>query len=269
MNVRARADSGVVTSGGPGADRRDGLATLGPFFAVQSHDAGSAPDAGWRPFSDLVDVPEVLRTRVDAARAVLAAGRPIETIEIRVAASVVHLGLAARLLSPLLALAALHDLDHVPALSDIRWRDTLGGVVPLSLPHPLLEGPAPAHPDWDRWATDLVAGPLADVSRAVAALTPSAHTRRGNIASAVHGAVTVLSNAVPDRRAAGPAERSRTLGRLLLDRPELRAAAGGEPGTSAFRRRNCCLIYRAAEPARPATIRTARPICGDCVLTAP
>ena len=247
-----------------GVGRRERLSGFGAYFAVDVHDPGSAPGDGWRPVSDLVDDPGVLRARAEEARAVLAAGRPAGAVELRVAASVVHLGLTARLLSPLLALAALDGVDRVPALADLRRRGALGGAFPLSLPRSLLEAPSPAVPDDERWAADVVAGPLADLSRAVAALVPSAHTRRGNIASAVHGAVTVLTAGRPHRRV-------RDLAALLLARPELRAAATGEPGTPGFRRRNCCLIYRAAVPApgaaRPA--RPARPVCGDCVLTRP
>jgi len=239
--------------------RQDRLAALGPYFAVDVHDPGSPPGAGWRPVSDLVDDPGVLRARAEDARAVLAAGRPAGTVELRVAASVVHLGLTARLLSPLLALAALDGLDQVPALSDLRRRDTLAGAFPLSLPRSLLEAVSPAVPDDERWAADVVAGPLADLSRAVATLVPSAHTRRGNIASAVHGAVTVLTAGRPHRRV-------HDLAGLLLDRPELRGAATGGPGTPGFRRRNCCLIYRAAGPV-PSAPGAVRPVCGDCVLT--
>lgn len=55
------------------------------------------------------------------------------------------------------------------------------------------------------------------------------------------------------------ANRSRAIASLLLDQPPLRdtsvaSAAGG------FRRRSCCLIYRAAPNA-------AGTVCGDCVLS--
>jgi hypothetical protein len=268
-----------MTGRGPGADRLDQLAALGPFFTVGVHDPRVPPDTGWRPLSDIVDVPDLLWARVRHAQAVLAAGagRPAAEIEVRVAASVVHLGLTARLLSPLLALAALAGVDQVPSLAVVLWQDVPGGAFPLSLPRPLLdalpkEAPDPTSaPAWRRWSADLVDGPLTCLSGAIAAMTPSAHTRSGNIASAVHGAVTVLTSAVPDRVPASRAQRARQLGLLLLDQSALRTAGTGEPGTPGFRRRNCCLIYRAggtaADTAGAASSR-ARPLCGDCVLGA-
>jgi hypothetical protein len=55
--------------------------------------------------SELVDAPRILRDRVAAVRARLAAtgGQAPEAVELRVAASVTHLGLLARLVSPALA----------------------------------------------------------------------------------------------------------------------------------------------------------------------
>jgi hypothetical protein len=247
------------------ADRLERLAALGPFFAVDVHDPTTAPSPGWRPFSDLLDIPGVLLARVEAARAVLATAgeRPLDGVEIRVAASVVQLGLTARLLSPLLALASLADVDQVPALEDVRWQNAPGSVFPLSLPRPLLDAPGAATPDWSRWACDLIEGVLAPVSRAVAVLTPSGHVRQGNVASAIHGAVTVLASSGPDLVPPARAERARDLGRLLVEQPALRSAATGEPGTPGFRRRSCCLIYRVTDPSLASG---ARALCGDCVL---
>ncbi len=72
----------------------------------------------------------VLAERVASVRAALAAsgGRPAEAVELRVAASVAHLGLVARVVSPLLGLAALHRLpSRPPTLDDLRWHSALGG----------------------------------------------------------------------------------------------------------------------------------------------
>jgi ferric iron reductase protein FhuF len=80
----------------------------------------------------------------------------------------------------------------------------------------------------------------------------SARILWGNAASAVHGAATVLAANRPDR--AAPA---RQLAALLLARPPLRGT-GTWTADGGFRRRSCCLIYRAA--AAPEAI------CGDCVL---
>jgi hypothetical protein len=258
----------MTAGNGLDGDRPLMPASLGPFFAVEVHDPGSAPGAGWRPWSDLIERPDVLRARVEAARVILAAGggTSVEAVPVAVAAFVVHLGLAARLVSPFLALAALHGIAEVPAVADIRWRDAVGGAFPLSLPAAVLERRPDVVPDWPRWA-DLLAGqPLEELSRAVAELTPSRHTRSGNTASAVHGALTVLTGPGLDGIDARTAARARNLGWLLLDRTGLRSAATGDPGTPGFRRRNCCLIYRVAGTTGSAS---AAAVCGDCVLAPP
>jgi len=83
---------------------------------------------------DLVEQRGLMMTRIDAVRAALAAGRPVQRIEHKVAASVTHLGLVARLISP--ALAFVVTTGHLPCtdLSRVWWQDQLGGAFPLSIP---------------------------------------------------------------------------------------------------------------------------------------
>jgi len=245
----------------PGTGRSellDRLAALGPFFAVHVHDAGTPAVPPWRPCSELVDDPAVLRGRVDSARAHLAAGagRPVRDVERRVAASVVHLGVTARLLSPSLALATLVGPTAPPLdLAGLRWQDVLGGAFPLSVRSDRLPAAHLGHPaDPDRWAGALVEGPLRALVGAAAAFSVSPRLLWGNVASAVSGTVAALVAAAPDH--AGPA---RHLARAVLRQPALRDAGSGMPGGPAFRRRSCCLIYRVALTAEPA-------LCGDCVL---
>jgi hypothetical protein len=76
---------------------------------------------------------------------------------------------------------------------------------------------------------------------------------QGNIASAVNAAAAMIATARP-----GLATQAAAIRSALLSAPELagtwtRSAAG-------FRRRSCCLIYRAAPAATSA-------VCGDCILT--
>ncbi len=61
-------------------------------------------------------------------------------MEFRVAASVTHLGVAARLISPVLGMAVL--LGRVPRMdpAEVRWQPVLGGPLPLSLPASALAG---------------------------------------------------------------------------------------------------------------------------------
>jgi hypothetical protein len=235
------------------------LTGLGQFFAVDLHDPPAQPTGRWRPLAEVVSRPDVVRARTQSARAVLAelSGQPVEAVEPRVAASTVHLALAARLVSPLLALAALGRANPIPPLGQLWWQDQVGGAVPLSLPQSALD----ARPDGDpvSWADDLLTGPLHELSAAFAALVPSPHVRAGNLASAIHGAVTVLG-ADPSRFPAHGVQRARLLAEVLLGHPVLRSEAVGEPGTGGFRRRSCCLIYRAGGRV------AAHAVCGDCVL---
>ncbi|AWW36431.1 (2Fe-2S)-binding protein [Streptomyces cadmiisoli] len=173
--------------------------------------------------------------------------------EARIAASIAHLGLAARLWSTALGCAVLYgripDLD--PRL--LRWDPDAGA------------------PD-DLWLTEVRSLP-ADAST-VADVVVDAHlapleallrTRhglasgllRGNAASALAGAVRELDRWA---RAAGRAEaaaRTRALAGELLARPRL-AGTGTLEGT-AFRRRSCCLYYRVPGGG----------LCGDCCFTRP
>lgn len=190
----------------PGPTLRQ-LAALGPFFAVAAHTPDARPDAAppapWRVFGELTADPAALRDRVDRVRAHLAAtgGQPVAAVELRVAASVAQLGLAARLLSPALALAALHGARPCLELGALRWQPELGGAFPLSLPTTDL-GPAGAA---EAWADALLAGPVRELVRAVARLSVAEQILWGNVASAVDAAARVAGAAVPrGRPGSGP-----------------------------------------------------------------
>lgn len=224
------------------------LAALGPFFAVESHDEDSAPGEPWRGMAELVNDPAVLAARVGGVRDFLAAagGQPAEAVELRVAASVTHLGLVARVLSPALAVA-VHGGWPVIDLATVRWQPQLGGSFPLSLPRSALDGSGAGAGS----ARALLDGPVRELTGAVGRLSVSPRVLWGNVASAVNGAVTVIAGIRPAQ-----AERARALAAQLLAEPPLR----GTSTTPPFRRRSCCLIYRAAPKA-------AGPYCGDCVLS--
>lgn len=245
------------TPEGDPPDLLDRLTVLGPFFALNTHDPHTPARPPWRALSDLIDDPDLLRARVDDARDHLAAasGRPRRTVELRVAASVVHLGIAARLISPALAVAALADLTPPFALASLRWQNVLGGAFPMSIPHQQLQPSPDTRPAHDQWPAMLIDGPIRQLVQATAALSVSPRILWGNVASAASGAVSVLASAGPD-----VAQRSRGLAALLTSHPSLRGAGHGEPGTATFRRQTCCLIYRIAGTARHTRL------CGDCVL---
>ncbi|MEV5988860.1 (2Fe-2S)-binding protein [Streptomyces sp. NPDC052051] len=229
------------------------IAWFGPFFAVQTHPPGTHPSEPWQSLSR-----PLLDARVSDVRDRLAAagGQPPAAVETRVAASVAHLGLAARLVSPALAAAVLHGLVLAPRLADLWWQPVLGGPLPLSLPDDAFTGGGEG--SLSRLADDLSSrlldGPLRELADAMARFSVSRHILWGNTASAVNGAATMITASRPEVTA-----RTRALTALLLERPPLRGASARTPG-GAYRRRSCCLIYRAA-PGRKGAL------CGDCALS--
>jgi hypothetical protein len=210
----------------------------GPFFAVHDHPAGATPTAPWRPFLELLDEPAVLTERIAAIQTYLAAGGGNPTA--RVAASVTHLGLVARLISPTLGIAAVSGRFPALDLAEVWWQPELGGTFPLS-----------AHYRPDGSPTALIDGPLRTLTEAFAV---SDRILWGNVASAINGAATMIASTRPDL-----ADRAATVAEDLLDTPLLRDTSTRR-ADGRFQRRSCCLIYQAAAtPNRNA-------VCGDCVL---
>ncbi|MFE3743591.1 (2Fe-2S)-binding protein [Streptomyces sp. NPDC059134] len=223
----ARAPAASVT-----AALRD-VAALGGFFAL--HVGG--PDEGWHPsarsyaagFADLAE----------------AVARRHRTTEPRIDVSVAQLGHAARLWSPALACVVLHGI--VPDLEGLERADD----------GPALRVPRPA--GW--YADRLDDGPAhalhTQVTRHLLALADGLRVKiaprllDGNSASALAGAAHALLAARPAVR--GP----------LTDLTTALLATGRLAGTGvitgpdlAFRRRSCCLYYRAPNGSK----------CGDCGL---
>jgi FhuF 2Fe-2S C-terminal domain len=230
------------------------LAQLGPYFAVSVHPPGQPRPASWRPLSTLLDTPEDLRHRIAEVRSALAAGRPPDAVEFRVAASVTHLGVAARLISPALATAVL--LGRVPRMdpAEVYWQPVLGGPLPLSLPASALAGPGDLPVPGqlaDELRQGLLNGPVRALTRLTAVMSVSPIVLQGNIASAVNAAASMIATTRP-----GLATQAASARRALLSAPELARTWTSAKG---FRRRSCCLIYRAAPAATSA-------VCGDCIL---
>lgn len=218
----------------------DLAAEVGPFFVLDRWSA----DAGWRPLSELVERPDVLAERVMAAREMLAARSrvTVDEIEERATASIVFLGLAARLVSPPFACAAL--ADHVPNLSldALWWKPVVGGPWPLAR--------TASAPTTSRGLDEQVLQPIvAPVLEAFArTFAVSSQVLWGNVASSLGGALTMLTAARPDQ-----ADAATQLVQDLLASGTLQGT--GDLGTS-FRRHSCCLFYRVPGAG----------ICGDCVL---
>ena len=93
------------------------VASVGPFFAICT-DVGECGDHAWRPLVDLYADGDLLRARIAHV------GGQLGTAEERVAASLAFQALAARLVAPPLALAAVHGvLPALPAV-ELCWRPT-------------------------------------------------------------------------------------------------------------------------------------------------
>jgi FhuF 2Fe-2S C-terminal domain len=269
----------------PGAGSPDitalapGLAALGPYFAIETHDPVSPPARPWVPLTDLITSPGRLRARVQEVREALAAaaGRKPEDVELRAAASVAQLGLAARMLSPVIGAAVLGHSLAVDA-GRARWIPSLGGPFRLSLPAPVLSttglsttglsttglsttGLSTASPGGGarrdgRAGWDLLDGPIRSLVRTTASLAVSEHVLWGNVSSAVNGAAAMIARTRPDL-----GTRATSVATGMLGFPALAHSYHGQPVRS-YRRRSCCLIYRIG-PSAAATY------CGDCVLTGP
>ena len=212
------------------------------------HPAGAAPVPPWLAFAELLPPGGGrLRGRADAVRRALAGrgGLPVDAVPLRVAVSVVHLGLAARLIAPAVAAAALGDLPSLGLEPDgLWWQDELGGPVPLSLPAG--RGPGGRPP---RVIDDLVA-PLTAAAGALVPVSP--RVLWGNVASAISSAAGQVAVQRPDLAGAAWAAARELAGHPRLSQE--RAAPG-----PAFRRSSCCLIYQLSPGPD-------RAICGDCVL---
>lgn len=204
-------------------------ASYGGFFALTV--GGDA--AGWHP---------VTQSYADGCADLIdATARRYRTTDLRICASLVHLGHATRLWSPVLACAIGHGV--LPRLDDLQRADD---GAQLRLPRPV-GMPADSPDALYRAVVSEHMRPLAAGLRVK--LAPA--LLAGNIASALVGAARALLTARPDlRRAIAGTTRS------LLDTGVL-AGSGVITGPRlGFRRRSCCLFYRLPDGS----------LCGDCVL---
>lgn len=223
------------------SDRSSPLARIRP-------DADARPL--WRPLRELAGPGGLLSARMGAVRAALAdrTGRPAVEIEPRVAASITHLALVARLIAPPLAVAATGRWLGM-RLGELWWQDTVGGPVPLSVPVPLPAAAADDPPAAQSLLNEVIAPLTAQTSKLV---TISSRVLWGNVASAANGAAAQGAARRPDlNRMAWVAAAT------LFASPQL--SRERQPPGPTFRRSSCCLIYK---------IAAGRPlgVCGDCIL---
>jgi hypothetical protein len=203
-------------------------ATLGPFFDLVTEGAD-------RPVTELYE--SGLGTLISDMSTRLGG------VEDRVAASTLHLGLVARLWSPVLA-CALHGV--VPDLTDLRYRTVDGG---FRLPEPrgwTASDPAPLVYE------QVVTGHLAPLAEAIRSEVKMAEGLLwGNAAAALIGALVVTTTGHPGL--AGPA---RELAERLLSTGALAGTVSFTGPGLAIRRNSCCLYYLAPGGG----------LCGDCSL---
>ncbi|WP_353940288.1 (2Fe-2S)-binding protein [Streptomyces sp. HUAS MG91] len=167
------------------------------------------------------------------------------TAEARVGVSIAHLGLAARLWSPVLACALVHGI--VPTMSAVDWSGEgtdlclteSRGRIAARLPSPV----EAVHAEVDGVLRDVESGLTAKVAPGLLA---------GNSASALVGSAAQLLRTRPALR--GPLTR---LTRELLETGRLRGTGRITGPRLTFRRNSCCLFYRAPGGGT----------CGDCCLT--
>ncbi|MFF4545690.1 (2Fe-2S)-binding protein [Streptomyces sp. NPDC001406] len=233
------------------------LRPLGGFFVLRT--AGGAAGATPGGLPTLAETYEKATADVDdnalTFRVETVAHR-LRTRESRVAASIAHQALAARLWSPALGCAALY------------------GRLPDLDPHLLRWDPAAVAPD-DLWLTEpgSLTGNPGDAATLAAAvlrghLEPLGEALRaryglaagllwGNAGSALAGAARELDRWARGNGRGDVADRARTLTAELFTHPLL-TDTGTLTGTS-FRRRSCCLYYRVPGGG----------VCGDCCFTRP
>lgn len=227
-----------------GTDVLTELSRLGGYFALPRVRPGAVR------YPQLATT-EVVAPLIDATRSAIAASVrvPADAVEARVAASSFQLGVAARLLSPIIAAALCRQV--IPVLGPQNLFFHADGHAPVFSVADVDMRAAPDTASAACGISDLVPAlfaPLNLVLRRVAGLSPQVST--GNLASAANGAVTVLAMTHPHVEPAGRA----LVGALLAQAP---LADAGRIDHHIFTRRSCCLFYKVPGAG----------LCGDCVIT--
>lgn len=225
---------------------------IGPFFALDSgpgarHPAAPFPvGSGWRPATDLY------RSGLDGLLA--QAGGQLATAEPRVAASILQLGYAARLWSPVLGCGLLGYV--VPDLAGLQIGPA-GGPPPVRLALAEPRGWLAADPARvaELSYRVVIEDHLEPLARALSGRV-SAGLLWGNAASALAGALGVLVTARPGLLGPAAAVAAALLGTgRLANTGRLDVTGGGLE----FRRQSCCLYYRLPGGG----------LCADCGLARP
>ncbi|GCD97686.1 hypothetical protein EHYA_05382 [Embleya hyalina] len=231
-------------------DALGGLIEIGPFFALAM--GPRADTAGFRPLGDLYRAPDLLAHHVHDV------GVRLGTDEVRVAASIAQLGIAARLWS--VALGAVARAGVVPDLDPDRvmWRLSPPGPAELWVdppPRPAGESDGDEQNLADTVYEVVAEGHLVPLAQAIRRITPvSERLLWGNAASGLAGVVRMLDRHLrPDDPAR--ADTAMRIAGAVQSRGHLRDT--GTWSGAGFRRTTCCLYYRIPQGGT----------CGDCVFT--
>lgn len=217
-------------------------ASVGAFFTLR---AAPSPDDGQPALACLyAGETTPLTSRIDTV------AERLGTAERRVAASVAHLGLAARLWSTALGPAALSGRFPDLRAEALHWDPG------QQAPDDLWTESAEPLPGTAARIRDVVQyGHLEPLAAAIRRDTAvSSRLLWGNAGSALAGAVRRLIGWARAHGRPDVAARTRVLAAELFDHPDLRDT--GSPHGPGFRRRNCCLYYRGPGGG----------LCGDCVF---
>ncbi len=201
------------------------------FFALIVGGAGT----GWHPVRQ--DYADGFAGLIDTT------AKRYHTTDLRIGASLVHLGHAARLWSPVLACALAHGV--VPDLDDLQRADDgaqLRIPEPTGIPVQDISAELLYRIVVQQHMQPFEGGLRVKLAPALLA---------GNIASALVGASRALLVARPDLRA-----RIVEITDSLLDTGVLSGSGAISGSHLGFKRDSCCLFYRLP----------GRAVCGDCVF---
>ncbi|MFJ2742772.1 (2Fe-2S)-binding protein [Streptomyces sp. NPDC087440] len=218
------------------------LGSVNGFFALRTGEPGGG---GHVPLSQVYGAdPAPLAFRIDKVAARLNAP------ERRVAASIAHLGIVARLWSIALGSAALYDA--VPDLSADRLHWDADGSSPddlLLTEVRMLPATAETLRESVQYGHLL---PLAEAFRRDGAVAPG--LLWGNAGSALAAAVSQLRLWAQEKDRPEVGRRAAVIAHELFAHPDLHSTGSLKAG--AFRRNSCCLYYRCPGGG----------LCGDCVF---
>ncbi|MFJ4878128.1 (2Fe-2S)-binding protein [Streptomyces sp. NPDC088745] len=220
------------------------LGSVNGFFALRTGEPGSGHVPLSRVYAGDTGDAAPLARRVDKVAARL------DAPERRVAASIAHLGIVARLWSVALGSAALYD--EVPDLSADRLHWDADGQSPDDL---LLTDVRALPATADTLRDGVQYGhllPLAEALRRDGNISPQ--LLWGNAGSALAAAVTQLRRWAREKERPEVARRAAVIAHELFAHPDLNSTGSLRAG--AFRRNSCCLYYRCP----------AGGLCGDCVF---